>query len=111
VLDKYRGKSDGRGKRYRSCERLPRAPLPDQLVILTTPCGGTMESRFAAERRPAMRDLCTMESRFAAERRPAMRDPCAMERRFAYNEPAYDGPVYCGPGYYPPHTSQHGTVQ
>jgi hypothetical protein len=34
-----------------------------------------------------------------------------MERRFAYNEPAYYGPVYCGPGYYPPHTSQHGTVQ
>jgi hypothetical protein len=53
----------------------------------------------------------TMESRFAAERRPAMRGPCAMERRFAYNEPAYYGPVYRGPGYYPPHTSQHGTVQ
>jgi hypothetical protein len=57
-----------------------------------------------------------MESRFAAERRPAMRGPCAMERRFAYNEPAYYGPVYYGPvyygpGYYPPHTSQHGTVQ
>ena len=34
-----------------------------------------------------------------------------MERRFAYNEPAYYGPVYCGPGYYPPHTSQHGTVE
>ena len=34
-----------------------------------------------------------------------------MERRFAYNEPAYYGPVYRGPGYYPPHTSQHGTVQ
>ena len=66
--------------------------LAHQLVILTTPCGGTMESRFAAERRPAMRG------------------PCAMERRFAYNEPAYYGPVYCGPGY-PPHTSQHGTVQ
>ena len=52
-----------------------------------------------------------MESRFAAERRPAMRGPCAMERRFAYNEPAYYGPVYCGPGYYPSDTSQHGTVQ
>jgi hypothetical protein len=52
-----------------------------------------------------------MESRFAAERRPAMRDPCAMERRFAYNEPAYYGPVYYGPGYYSPHTSQHGSVQ
>ena len=52
-----------------------------------------------------------MESRFAAECRPAMRGPCAMERRFAYNEPAYYGPVYRGPGYYPPHTSQHGTVQ
>jgi hypothetical protein len=52
-----------------------------------------------------------MESRSAAERRPVMKDPCAMERRFAYNEPAYYGPVYCGPGYYPPHTSQHGTVQ
>jgi len=38
-----------------------------------------------------------MESRFAAERRPAMRGACAMERRFAYNEPAYYGPVYCGP--------------
>jgi hypothetical protein len=31
--------SGGRGKRYRSCERLPPAPLPDQLVILTTPLG------------------------------------------------------------------------
>ena len=72
---------------------LPPAPLPDQLVILTTPCGGTMESRSAAERRPVMKD------------------PCAMERRFAYNEPAYYGPVYYGPGYYPPHTSQHGSVQ
>ena len=60
---------------------------------LTTPCGGTMESRFAAE--------C----------RPAMRGPCAMERRFAYNEPAYYGPVCYGPGYYSPHTSQHGSVQ
>jgi CO dehydrogenase nickel-insertion accessory protein CooC1 len=46
-----------------------------------------------------------------AKRRPAMGGPCAMERRFAYNEPAYYGPVYRGPGYYPPHTSQHGTVQ
>ena len=26
-------------------------------------------------------------------------------------EPAYYGPVDYGPGYYPPHTSQHGTVQ
>ena len=35
---------------------------------------------------------------------------------YGYNEPAYYGyssntPVYYGPGYYPPHTSQHGTVQ
>ena len=35
---------------------------------------------------------------------------------YGYNEPTYYGyrsntPVYYGPGYYPPHTSQHGTVQ
>jgi hypothetical protein len=29
--------SDGRSERYQSCERLPPVPLPDQLVILTTP--------------------------------------------------------------------------
>ena len=60
--------SNGRGKRYRSCERLPPAPLRDQLVILTTPCGGTMESRCAAERRPAMRDPCAMETSLRLQR-------------------------------------------
>ena len=34
---------------------------------------------------------------------------------YGYSELAYgygpNTPVYYGPGYYPPHTSQHGTVQ
>ena len=35
---------------------------------------------------------------------------------YGYSGPAVygnnpNGPVYYGPGYYPPHTSEHGTVQ
>jgi hypothetical protein len=92
VLDEYRGKATaavrdiGYAKGYRrlSC---PTSSLSDN----------------------ALRD--TMESRFAAKRRPAMRGPAPWNVASPTTNLPTTGPVYRGPGYYPPHTSQHGTAE